>query len=66
MIRKFILSGTFVACISIIVINLYMLENNLPTLTYAQNIIPSTSTEDIFAGDASHAQAKDQVNVPHL
>jgi hypothetical protein len=66
MIGKFILYAIFAACISIIVINLYMLENNLPTLTYAQRITPSSTTADIFAGDTTNTRSTNQVNVPHL
>jgi len=66
MIRIFTLSCIYAAFVSIFLINLNSLEDNLPTNTYAQRIIPSTTTGDIFAGDATNDQSKEQGNAPHL
>ncbi|HEY7110057.1 MAG TPA: hypothetical protein VH415_11535 [Nitrososphaeraceae archaeon] len=46
--------------------NLNSLEDNLPTNSYAQRVIPSTITGDIFSGDASNDLSKEQGNAPHL
>lgn len=66
MMRKFTLSCIYAAFVSIFLMNLNSLEDNLPTNSYAQRVIPSTITGDIFSGDASNDLSKEQGNAPHL
>lgn len=66
MMRKFALSCIYAAFVSIFLINLNSLEDNLPINTYAQGIIPGTTTGDIFAGDVTNDQSKEQEKAPHL